>query len=49
MAEKPKTALNDPDNVFMVEVVEEDQGFTVEDAYRVLADMPPEPVVEPEE
>lgn len=47
------TPLNDPDNVLM-EVVEDPkdqdhQGMTVEDAYRHLAGMPPEPVIEPEE
>lgn len=47
---QPKTALSDPDNVLM-EVVEEGTGYTVEDAYRVLAELPvqtPTPV-QPEE
>jgi hypothetical protein len=42
---KEKTALSDPDNVFLVEVTpEEDKGMSAEDAYRHLAGMPPEPV-----
>lgn len=45
------THVSDPDNV-QLEVVEDDpretQGMSVEDAYRHLAGMPPEPVVEPE-
>jgi hypothetical protein len=54
MAQKKKSSLTDPDNdpVF-VEVpgtdVQETEGMSVEDAYRHLADMPPEPVIEPEE
>lgn len=45
MADKQKTALSDPDNVLMVEVTpEEEQGMSVEDAYRHLAGMPPAPV-----
>lgn len=44
MAEE-KTPLTDTENVYMVEVTpEEEQGMTVEDAYRHLAGMPPEPV-----
>lgn len=48
---KPKTALTDDENVLMVEVTPEDEkGMSVEDAYRHLAGMPPEPVeVEAEE
>lgn len=52
MAEKKElTPLTDPDNVLMVEVTPpEEQGMSVEDAYRHLAGMPPAPVeVEPEE
>ncbi len=50
MAEKELTALTDPDNVLMVEVAEEEpQGMSVEDAYRLLAGMKPEPVVDAEE
>lgn len=50
MADKEKTALTDPDNVLLVEVPDEPaEGMSVEDAYRLLAGMPPEPVVEPEE
>jgi hypothetical protein len=53
MASKPvsKTALNDLDNVMMVVVNEgpDDKGMSVEDAYRHLAGMPPEPVDVPEE
>lgn len=54
MAAKNKSALTDPDNdpVF-VEVKESEEkskeGMSVEDAYRHLAGMPPEPVIEPEE
>jgi len=54
MADKKLSPLTDPDNdpVF-VEVPEEDknatEGMSVEDAYRHLAGMPPEPVIEPEE
>jgi hypothetical protein len=40
-----KTALNDPDNVLMVEITpEEERGMSVEDAYRHLAGLPPAPV-----
>lgn len=46
MAEK--TSLSDDENVKMVEVSEA-EGLSVEDAYRVLADMPLEPVEVPEE
>lgn len=47
---KEKTALNDPDNVLMVEVPpEEEKGMSVEDAYRHLAGMPPAPVDAEEE
>lgn len=55
MAPKKKelTPLTDPDNVMFVEVPDTDQreteGMSVEDAYRHLAGMPPEPVQEPEE
>jgi hypothetical protein len=51
MAEKKElTPLTDPKNVLMVEVPEEEKGMSVEDAYRHLAGMPPEPVeVEAEE
>lgn len=50
MADKPKTALSDPDNVMMVEVTPpEDEGMTVEDAYRHLVGMPPAPVEVEEE
>jgi hypothetical protein len=54
MADKkpvPKTALNDEENVMMVVVDPgpETQGMSVEDAYRHLAGMPPEPVDVPEE
>lgn len=54
MAGKKKSALTDPDNdpVF-VEVpdtdTQETEGMSVEDAYRHLAGMPPEPVDVPEE
>ena len=54
MASNKKSSLTDPDNdpVF-VEVPETDddkkEGMSVEDAYRHLAGMPPEPVIEPEE
>ena len=43
--------LTDPDNdpVFVEVVPEEPEGMSVEDAYRLLAGMPPEPVVEAEE
>jgi hypothetical protein len=45
MADKPKTALTDPESVLMVEVTPpEEQGMSVEDAYRHLAGMPPAPV-----
>jgi hypothetical protein len=51
MADKPKTALTDNENVLMVEVTPpEEQGMSPEDAYRHLAGMPPAPVeVEAEE
>ena len=51
MAEKKElTPLTDPDNVLMVEVTpEEEQGMSVEDAYRHLAGMPPAPVEVEEE
>lgn len=50
MAEKEKTPLSDPDNVMMVEVTPaEEQGMSVEDAYRHLAGMPPAPVEVEEE
>lgn len=54
MAEKQKSALTDSANdPVMVEVPDTDQketeGMSVEDAYRFLAGMPPEPVIEPEE
>lgn len=51
MAEKEKTALTDDENVLFVEVPPkpEEEGMTVEDAYRLLAGMPPEPVIEPGE
>jgi hypothetical protein len=51
MAPSKNPALNDPDNVLMVEVTpEEEQGMSAEDAYRHLAGMPPAPVeVEEEE
>lgn len=42
------TPLTDDDN-FQPEEVPEKEGMSVEDAYRHLADMPPEPVIEPEE
>lgn len=51
---KKQSALHNPDNdpVFVevegTDVVEE-QGMSVEDAYRHLAGMPPEPVDVPEE
>ncbi len=45
-----KTSLNDPENVLMVEVAPaEEEGLSVEDAYRHLAGLPPEPVLDPEE
>ncbi len=44
-----KTPLSDPKNVEMILVEEEPEGMSVEDAYRLLADMPPEPVLEAEE
>jgi hypothetical protein len=46
MAEK--TFLTDPDAMLM-ETVEPAEGYSVEDAYRVLMDKPIAPVVEPEE
>ena len=51
MAEKKElTPLTDPDNVLMVEVTpEEEQGMSVEDAYRHLSGMPPAPVEVEEE
>jgi len=52
MADKKElTPLSDPENVMMVDVTpEEEQGMSVEDAYRHLAGMPPAPVdVEAEE
>lgn len=42
------THVSDPDNV-KLEVVDEGEGMSAEDAYRHLAGMPPEPVLEPEE
>lgn len=46
-----KSSLTDPENDPVWEDVTppEEEGMSVEDAYRLLADMPPEPVVEPEE
>jgi hypothetical protein len=46
MADKVKTSLNDPDNdpVFVEVTPPEEQGMSVEDAYRHLAGMPPAPV-----
>lgn len=50
MASDKKTALTDPENVLMVEVTStEEQGMSVEDAYRHLAGMPPAPVEVEEE
>jgi hypothetical protein len=54
MAPKKKSPLHDPDNDPVFEEVpdsdpKETEGMSVEDAYRHLASMPPEPVVEPEE
>lgn len=50
MADNENTPLTDPNNVLMVEVTPEDeQGMSVEDAYRHLAGMPPEPVPVEEE
>ncbi len=52
MAPKKKlSSLTDPDNdpVFVEVKPEEPEGMSVEDAYRHLAGMPPEPVIEPEE
>jgi hypothetical protein len=54
MASKKKSPLTDPDNDPVFEEVpgtdrEEAEGMSVEDAYRHLAGMPPEPVIEPEE
>ncbi len=52
---KQLSALTDPDNdpVFVpvddVPGDQEEEGMTVEDAYRHLAGMPREPVLEPEE
>jgi hypothetical protein len=44
------TALNDPENVLMVEVTPpEEKGMSPENAYRHLAGLPPEPVDVPEE
>ncbi len=45
------SALTDPDNdpVFVEVTPIEEEGMSPEDAYRHLAGMPPEPVVEPEE
>jgi hypothetical protein len=42
---REKTALTDEDNVLLVDVTPpEEQGMSVEDAYRYLAGMPPAPV-----
>jgi hypothetical protein len=43
--------LTDPDNdpVFVEVKPPEPEGMSVEDAYRLLAEMPPEPVLEAEE
>jgi len=45
------TPLHDDENVEMVEIPapSEESGMSVEDAYRHLAGMPPQPVVEAEE
>lgn len=51
MAAEQKSSLTDPANdpVFVDVTPDDQEGMSVEDAYRLLADMPPEPVVEPEE
>lgn len=51
MADKKKSPLTDQENdpVFVEVTPPEDEGMSVEDAYRLLAGMPPEPVIEPEE
>jgi hypothetical protein len=48
---KELSPLTDPDNdpVFVEVPEKEPEGMSVEDAYRHLADMRPEPVLEPEE
>lgn len=44
------TPLSDPDNIRMEIVEDEAEGYSVEDAYRVLANLPvSEPVEVPEE
>lgn len=48
MPSKPKTALTDEDNVQM-RVVDDGETLTVEEAYKLLADMPPPPVDVPKE
>lgn len=44
-----KSPLSDPENVKLEVVEEPEEGMSVEDAYRHLAGLPPEPVIEPEE
>lgn len=51
---KKLTALSDPNNVLMVQVPEdkedpEQTGMSVEDAYRHLTGLPPEPAQDAEE
>lgn len=51
MTDEPVNSLTDPNNVKMevVDKGEEEKGMSVEDAYRHLAGIPPEPVDVPEE
>jgi hypothetical protein len=42
--EQPLTALTDPNNIRLERVTSSRRGYSVEDAYRVLAGLPPGPV-----